>query len=482
MPVHIVLRTKLLDEDTLEAYLARLAISIEARAYGTIHTRPDDHQHQSYHQQKPATANELLYSGTIDPNQEPTICATEVQPEGSDEPIQYVYIFWKLTVPLPRPKAKINKLSIYFTPSASLKPLEAAPKAQDLIDDEYLTPGIPQPPNLLAAFAGDPALRGVRPKLLASNLYRAPTTPAVKSLQRNLRSGSRRLFRAAPAFLWRLRFISSPAPAERSATITALDLEITPFASSPVKIEEIQLELAAGRAESLTPLLPKTCQPGDQVTLLYKLWPGKKEDIAALGGNLPELKVAASGSVLISETCVPQIKFSWTTPVDLPTPSRPTSRAGPPATTHATNKDAPSKPVGPDTLLSMTSPPPQMASPAGNTLSNSLSSGLIISITGPENITVGTSFTWSLFIINRSEKVHRLALVAIPKRRPWYKHGQKDSITSARGGHSENKASRRGKQDLVDAVVDERAVFAAQRNAVQEPTGLICLSPDVRIG
>ena len=480
VPVHIVLRTKLLDEDTLEAYLARLAISLEARAYGTLYNRQDDDHHAN---KKPATANELLYSGTIDPDEEPTICATEVQTEGHDEPIQYVYIFWKVTVPISRPKAKINKLSIYFTPSAALKPIEAAPKAQEIVDDEYLTPGVAQPQNLLAAFANDPALRGVKPKLLASNLYRAPTTPAVKSLQRNLRSGSRRLFRAAPAFLWRLRFIPSPSPAERGSTIAALDLEITPFASSPVRLEDVHLDLVAGRVEVLTPLLPKECQPGDQVTLLYKLWPGKKEEIAALGSTLPDLKVTASGSVLISLTCIPRIKFSWTTPVDLPTPSRPTSRAGPPAVIHSPRKEQqPAKPVGPDTLLSMASPPPQIASPAAKTSRSTLTNGLIISITGPESITVGHNFTWSLFIVNRSEKVHRLALVAIPKRRPWSKHGQKDSVASIRGGYGGDGKGTRGRQDLADAIVDERAVFAAQRNAVQDPTGLICLSPDVRVG
>lgn len=88
-----MLRTKLLDEDVLEAYLARLAVSLEARAYGTLHAKPGENE-------KSTPANELLYSGAIDQDEEPTICATEVQHEGQDEPVQYVYIFWKLTVPI----------------------------------------------------------------------------------------------------------------------------------------------------------------------------------------------------------------------------------------------------------------------------------------------------------------------------------------------------------------------------------------------
>ena len=93
MPVHVVLRTKLLDEDSLETYLERLTITLEARAYGTLHVKPGENE-------KSHPANELLYSGSIDQDNEPTICATEVQSDGSSEAIQYAYIFWKLLVPI----------------------------------------------------------------------------------------------------------------------------------------------------------------------------------------------------------------------------------------------------------------------------------------------------------------------------------------------------------------------------------------------
>jgi hypothetical protein len=468
VPVHIVLRTKLLDEDVLEAYLARLAISVEARAYGTLHTNTRSDQ-----QEKPTTTSELLHTGVIPSDDEPIICATEIQAEGEDEPTQYVYIFWKLNIPLPRPKAKINKLSIFFTPSASLKPVDlTASKSKVDIDDEYLIPGVAQPLNLLAPFANDPALKGVKPKLVASQLYQ-PSAPAVKQLQRNLRSGSRRLFRAAPAFLWRLRFIPAPAPSEKGATIAALDLEITPFANAPILLSSIKLSLNAGRVEDMTPILPKTNRPGDQVTLLYKLWPGKKEDIALLPGGLPELKVLAQASVLVSKTCIPKIKFSWTTPLELPSPSRPVSRIGPPSSSG--NKDQATKPIGPDTLL--TSPPQLAASPAIGGANNGLTSGLLITITGPDIIEVGKEFKWSLFVVNKSEKIQRLALVAIPKRRPWVKPGQRESRVP-----QASKKSKVPEKDLAELILDERAVYAAQKAGVQEPTSLLCLSPDVRVG
>jgi hypothetical protein len=342
-----------------------------------------------------------------------------------------------------------------------LKPIEAL--GTNPIDDEYLPSGLPLPPNLLAPFANDPALNGAKPKLLASSIYRASTAPAVKELQRTLRSGSRRLFRAAPAFLWRLRFTSSPGASDRGATIAALDLEITPFASSDVLLEEVQLELVAGKVEVLASPLPMQCQPGDQITLLYKLRPGKSDEMAALGGSSPSLKVTASGAVLVSETCIPKLHFNWTTPVDLPS-SRPTSRAG-------AGKEA-SKPLGPDSL------PIAEQHTTADTVTT-VKNGMIFSITGPPEVTVGDTFSWDLFVINRSEKVHRIAVIAMPKRRPWSKHGQRDSVSSIK---ATTPLSSQSKDSLADPILDDRLVYTTLHNAVQQPTELICLSPDVRIG
>lgn len=88
---YVVLRTRLLGEDTLEAYLDRLAITLDARAYGSSFPKSSE--------DKPVVINELLFSGTVK-DADPTICATEVQSEGESEPIQYLYVFWKISVPL----------------------------------------------------------------------------------------------------------------------------------------------------------------------------------------------------------------------------------------------------------------------------------------------------------------------------------------------------------------------------------------------
>jgi hypothetical protein len=90
-----------LDEDTLEAYLDRLAITLDARAYGSSYPKSSE--------EKPVVINELLFSGSVS-DTEPTICATEVQPEGEGEAIQYLYVFWKISVPLGNFSSRLHQI------------------------------------------------------------------------------------------------------------------------------------------------------------------------------------------------------------------------------------------------------------------------------------------------------------------------------------------------------------------------------------
>jgi hypothetical protein len=94
--VYVVLRTRVLGESTLEAYLSRLVITLEGRAVGALHVKSADGQNPT----QPSQANELLFSEIINTTEEPTICATEVQTEEESEPVQFLYVFWKTKVHL----------------------------------------------------------------------------------------------------------------------------------------------------------------------------------------------------------------------------------------------------------------------------------------------------------------------------------------------------------------------------------------------
>ncbi|QDS74657.1 hypothetical protein FKW77_009358 [Venturia effusa] len=354
---------------------------------------------------------------------------------------------------------KINKLSVYFTPSALLQP--AAALAQEVIDDEYLPSEIPQPINLLQPFANDPALRGLRPNLSALRLSKSAPTPTVpKSLLRPLKSGPRRLFRAASALLWRVRFTKSPASSEPNVTIASLDVEISPFAGSNVLVDGMDLSISPGQIEPLGPQLPLIGQPGDQITLLYRLRPRLADSISVVSQSY-QLTLNATAAVIVSETCTPQLHIDWTTPVDLPS-FRPSSRAGP--------SKSPSKPLGPDSLPITDHIAPSVSSSVSAT-------GVSLTISGPREVEVGEVFNWIVFAVNRSDKMHRLAILALPKRRHLdRRHGAKDSTSSS------NMTTEDGEGVIVKPVLDDDVICTMQRTAVQEPTELICLSPDVRIG
>jgi hypothetical protein len=357
-----------------------------------------------------------------------------------------------------RPKAKIQKLGIYFAPSASLKPVET--NRPETIEDDYMPIRVPQPINLLQPFANDPALGGLKPQLSALRISRArPTTPVTKQLLRSLKSGPRRLFRAAPSFLWRVRFTRLPSSTLPRAIIASVDLEVTPFAGSDVSFDKLELKLSSGLVEAIGPPLPLQSGPGDQVTLLYKLIPHSSESSSYVSGQ--HLSIDASSTVLVSKTCKPEIKINWTNQVDLPS-SRPNSMSGPKITP---------KPLGPDSL-------PIIDQFAATDASTTVTNGISFTISGPPEVRVGQMFKWNLFVINRSDKVHRLAVVAMPKRRlADRRHGQKDSATSITALIPE-----KDKDTLAEAVLEDHTIFTSQRNAATEPTELICLSPDVRIG
>jgi hypothetical protein len=318
----------------------------------------------------------------------------------------------------------------------------------------------PQAINLLQPFANDPALGGLTPRLSALRISRArPTTPPAQQHVLSLKCGPRRLFRAAPSFLWRVRFARSPSSSQQQTTIASIDLEITPFAGSDISINEMDLQLSSGHVEAVGPPLPLRSRPGDQITLLFKLIPHLSDNIGYNGGLAQNLTVKSSASVLVSKSCRPEIKIDWTTPVDLPS-SRPNSSAG----------KLPPKPLNPDSL-------PMTDLFVSSDLGGTVAHGVSFTISGPAKVQVGQIFKWNLFVINRSDKVQRLLVLAMPKRKPIEpRHGQKDSASSIVGPPEKDRSI------FAEPVIDDQVIYTSHRSAVMEPTELICLSPDVRVG
>lgn len=85
LPVYLVFRTPLLEDEVLKAYLGRLAVSLDVFAFGTA-PGPD--------QETKPLPKELIYSETIKDANEPTIVLHE-----SDDG-KHAYVFWRVEVPI----------------------------------------------------------------------------------------------------------------------------------------------------------------------------------------------------------------------------------------------------------------------------------------------------------------------------------------------------------------------------------------------
>lgn len=333
----------------------------------------------------------------------------------------------------------------------------------------------PSPINLLEPFANDSALNGVKLYLSASRISRTPfSTPASKSNPKPLKTGPRRFFRAAPALLWRIRFVPLHDAAHQGAVVASLDFEVTNFAASSLSLDTIDLNLSSGTVEPLGTRFPLHCQPNDQVTLLFRLSPDseKNGDIVTSSSNRG-LSISAAATVYLSERSKPQISISWKTTVDFSSfrsKTRPTSlphTASRPNSNRFSGRDLPKLP-GPDSL-------PNTDNQHDARAITTSAAGVHLTVTAPKSVYAGEAFQWQLLVVNQSEHVQRLAVVVMPKRR---------RVELLRPGSGSKDGPKRihDKDSIPKPVADDHLLAQLQRSSIQDTTELICLSPDIRIG
>ncbi|KAF2496180.1 hypothetical protein BU16DRAFT_561014 [Lophium mytilinum] len=455
LPVMVVLRTPQIEESTLKSYLSRLAINLELYA---VNTAPNP-EAETF---TPPT-KELLYSETIKDSFDPIVCIHE------SEANTHIYVVWKVEVFISRPRARLNKPGLYFAPAASLKPPAKIKKT--VIQDEYLPSKVPTALNLLQSFRDEPGLEGVVPHLSAMRISKvAPTAPIARELMRPVRSGQRRLFKVVPALIWRIRYSRWQSSLKDTAVIASLDLEIAHITSCSVAIDSVELVLQGGHVEPYGDAKSTVCNPGDQVTLLYKLIP----DAVVVGAPVEEIGVQQldlkiSAKALASEDCRPKLSIDWRTTVDFSVGSNPALRGF--NTLGRSTGTQRSKPPGPDSL------PPAQGDLSAAEETEPQDINISLTISGPSRVKVGGIFHWDVFIVNRSDKARKLAVLVIPKRRrsDLEKHRPLSSTSST--------GKQQGKDELLTkAVVDDNIVYAKQKNARQEPADLVSLTTDVRIG
>lgn len=429
---------------------------------------------------------ETIYNGSAQDTEDPLIIVQGLEENDAETKGGHLLAVWKMSAPLVRPRLRLQNPSIVFSASAHLKPADQVEAG--ILKKEYLPNQVPSGVNLLEAFAEDPALNGVVPRLSALRVSRVtPATQSAIDRMRPLRNISRQSIKVYPAINARVRYARPNTVPSNVAVMTLLDIDATHFANCEIVLKGVKLSMVGGTIESLDGVgessLPMTCQPQDDVTFLYLASPDDTDITNRSSVRRIDIAITAQVNVLPG-VCQPQISMQWTTPLDFTppvnpgygTPAQPIQRAHRPSQLSITS---PLEPTPSVSSLAATRPDslPAIEFTTRQERLSSVDFGVTMSFTAPPADTPlypGVPFVWSVFVVNRSDRPRKLAIFAIPKRRRAEARMTRPPST---GG-----AHRRSSRDIADAVVDDNIVHAMQRSAAMETTEIVCLSTDTRIG
>ncbi|KAF8867114.1 hypothetical protein BDZ45DRAFT_3908 [Acephala macrosclerotiorum] len=472
--VYIVLQTPYFDERTLRSYLGRLDVHLEAQVVNAHSDNPES-----------SPGQEIIYNGSIQDGEDPIVVV-----QGPDETAQtsgegHILLVWKMSAFLIRPRLRLQNPSVVFAATAQLKPTEQV--HDSTLREEYLPSQVPSGINLLEAFSDDPAMGGIKPRLSALRVARvAPATQPIRDLTRPLKNISRQSIKVYPAINARVRYSRPNTTPINSSVIASVDIDVTPFASCEITLAKVDLNISGGGVEDLNAVsglvLPITCLPQDDITFMYRLFP---DDLDATNkSQVRALEISISATANLSDICQPQISMHWTTSLDFTppvnpgfgNPTQPIQRPHRPAQLSIGSAFGDS-PIAQSLAISRPDALPSVDVTTRQQRNSAIPDfGVTMTFTGPDNdspIYPGVPFSWSVFIVNRSDRPRKLALMVIPKRRR----------TEARITHPPSTGYG-SKKDLkvADAVVDENIVYAMQKNSAVDPTEIVCQSIDTRVG
>jgi hypothetical protein len=343
--------------------------------------------------------------------------------------------------------------------------------------------------DILQAFSDDPAMGGIKPRLSALRVSRvAPATQMAKELVRPLKNISRRSIKVYPAMNARVRYSRPNSTPTSPSVIVSLDVDITPFTNCEVTLKKAEVKIIGGTVEDLNEvsgmILPITSLPQDDITFLFRLEP---DDLDATNkSQIRTLEISVLATANLSENCQPELSMFWTTSLDFTppvnpgfgNPTQPIQRPHRPAQLSIGGSALETTPTVSSLAVSRPDALPSIDVTTRHQRSPSIPDfGVTMTFTAPPSsspIYPGVPFAWSIFIINRSDRPRKLALMVIPKRRRTEARITRPPSTGYGGGRRDPK--------VADAVVDENIVYAMQRNSTIDSTEIVCLSTDTRVG
>ena len=405
-----------------------------------------------------------LDSVTITPEKKPLV--TGLLDDGNAS-----YSVWKTTLYLRYPPQKLHRPSIHLTASAVSKTVEASLISKTTSQDEYMTSALPTSENLLQSLQHSSQSSSSQPYLPSSRIHKvAPRAAPATQEARPLRTSSK-LFSVSPALALKVHI----TPEQVSDILICLDLESARHTGhGEIQVDDIKAE---GHNINVEPFsadlavlgLPATLQTGDRSTFLYKLTLPK--DTTGASSHHPTRPSSVTFQIRavaqISDTCSAQIQARWHGNVNFPAP-QPTKTIPLRPQSVASNMGLPdlhSRPLSKRMSTATTRPLSGMTQVD--------SAGVTFAFAAPETVNEGETFHLDVFVVNRSTRKKRLAIVAIPK-----------SAKSAQSQHTLRfpNISRQDSHHTADAVLDDRIVYNMQDQREARMAEVVCLNADVRVG
>ncbi|KAH7162803.1 TRAPP trafficking subunit Trs65-domain-containing protein [Dactylonectria estremocensis] len=495
--VLLVLKTPWTDERTLRSYLGRLVISLEAQIANSNTPGRDS-----------LAASDTIFSGNVADVEDPFIVVDEDEGTGDEadddddddedvdddetdngkpkSPGPSIYAAWKLPVYLARPRIRLNGPSVVFSASASLKPdisTELIPRGTG-----YLPSGVPAGFNLLESFSNDAALEGVKPRLSALRVSRVAPVTRPQDLMNHIRALQQLELKIFPVVHTRIRF-SRPNTAPSSAAVIALlEIDFTSYFDCEISLDKIHMSIPDSTVESLNDgagmQLPLSCVSHDHITFLYHITPHELDVTPKNPTRDLAITISATAHIVPGH-CTPSLTMSWTTNLDFTTPVNPgftpTTGAGIQRSHRPSQLSITGLAVHPLKSPSITRPDslPVLEAATTHTEATLPELGITMTFSGPSDpVRPGDVFSWTVYVVNRtsehnSRPPRKLALVAVPKRR---RNEVRMTRPPSTGGR------RRGEKEIADAIMDDNVLHAMQKNYTVEPTEVVCLSADTRVG
>ena len=459
LPVYLVLRSSL---PSSQHVLQNLDLYITA--YATQPSPPPRLQPGGAPAPPQQPVKLALDSVTITPEKSPLFTGLLDDGKGS-------YAVWKTTVYLRYPPQKLHRPSIHLTASAVSKTIEASLISKTTSQDEYMTSALPTSENLLQSLQYSSQSSSSQPYLPSSRIHKvAPRAAPATHEARPLRTSSK-LFSVIPALALKVHI----TPEQVSDILICLDLESARHTRhGEIQVDDIKAE---GNNINVEPFsaglaaldLPATLQTGDRSTFLYKLTLPK--DTTGVSSHHPTRPSSVTFQIRavaqVSDTCSAQIQARWHGNVNFPAP-QPTKTI----------------PLRPQSVASNIGPPDLQPRPLSKRISTATtrplsgmtqldSAGVTFAFGAPETVIEGETFHLDVFVVNRSTRKKRLAIVAIPK-----------SAKSAQTQHALRfpNISRQDSHHTADAVLDDRVVYNMQDQREAHVAEVVCLNADVRVG